>query len=304
MDILREAIVSRKSALKQIYRWPKHFIPKGISTREIIQILTRIIIYLSGNVIAFNEAINFCDISTCYVNDDVEEFKCKNRCYDIEKKKCSIIHCIRQKCNSLQNMREHIYLKIFNTNSWLTRTKQTEIPLIDSSEIKRSRYGRRYRSAGDASSLRGQSDERSRIRQSLRGGRQGVEMAETLARGRCQAYRSRRTAQLFAAPQVRRYPWQRSFEDPSRLTRPRICITRDMFCISLTEGKPHYLAEKKTKRIDPHDQLTRRWCGNDSFNVYHANVMFFYWRLSSDKHGRIDNSLFFSFISKRRDKLN
>lgn len=34
--------------------------------RELTQILERFIIYLYGNVIAFNEAINFCDISACY----------------------------------------------------------------------------------------------------------------------------------------------------------------------------------------------------------------------------------------------
>jgi len=89
-------------------------------------------------------------------------------------------------------------------------------------------------------------------------------------------------------------------KDPSKIlrrsfrsTRLHIFITRDMFYTSLTKGKPHYRAEK-IKQIDPHDQLTRRWCDYDSFNVYHANVMFFYRRrwLSSDKHGKIDNFLY------------
>jgi len=44
----------------------KHFIPEGILKSGITQILMQVTIYLSGNVIAFNEAINFCDISTRY----------------------------------------------------------------------------------------------------------------------------------------------------------------------------------------------------------------------------------------------
>lgn len=79
-----------------------------------------------------------------------------------------------------------------------------------------------------------------------------MEVVETHAGGSSQAYRSRRAAQLFAVPQVGRYPWQRSFEDPSKILPDRrdyIFTTHEMFYTSLGKGKPHYRRKKSSELI-------------------------------------------------------